>query len=134
MAELALPFNPQNAFEDPTVSMKEVSDYADNTYQCHFGYSFATLTSDSDTSYAPANEVFQHWSTNPTWTEFATANSTPDNFNETLHAALNLNIRGVEIYKVDFENAALQSYTVSGGVYAGETGGITPRRADFLAI
>src|SRR6202035_5534333 len=34
----------------------------------------------------------------------------------------------------DFENAALQNYTVGSGIYAGETGGITPRRADFLAI
>ena len=40
----------------------------------------------------------------------------------------------MEIYKVDFENAALQNFIVGSGTYAGEPGGITPRRADMLAI
>jgi hypothetical protein len=131
---LALPFNPQNAFEDPTTSMKEVSDYANGKYGCRFCYSIAGLTASISTAYPPANEVFQHWVTNPTSSEVETANLAPDAFNEVLHTALNLKMRMMEIYKVDFENPALQSYTVSSGVYAGETGGITPRRADFLAI
>jgi uncharacterized repeat protein (TIGR01451 family) len=40
----------------------------------------------------------------------------------------------MEIYKKDFQNAALQNFIVSGGPYAGQAGGITPRRADMLAI
>ncbi len=40
----------------------------------------------------------------------------------------------MEIYKVDFQNANLQNFIVSSGTYAGEAGGITPRRADMLAI
>src|SRR3954453_12218535 len=40
----------------------------------------------------------------------------------------------MEIYKKDFQNAALQNFIVSSGTYAGQPGGITPRRADMLAI
>src|SRR5205814_9751662 len=52
----------------------------------------------------------------------------------TLRVALDLKIRGMEIYKTDFENAALQNFIVSSGPHVGEAGGITPRRADMLAI
>src|SRR5205823_10153443 len=55
-------------------------------------------------------------------------------FNATLHVALDLKIRGMEIYKKDFQNAALQNFIVGSGNYVGEAGGITPRRADMLAI
>ena len=129
------PFNPSNAAEDPATSMREVSDYAANTYNCHFAYSIAPLQSSTTTSNSvAANEIFLHWMTNPTHGETLNPASSPDDFNATLHVALDLKIRGMEIYKVDFENPALQSYTVGSGPYAGETGGITPRRADFLAI
>src|SRR5947208_10912734 len=37
------PFNPLNAAEDPATSMREVSDYAANTYHCQFAYSVAPL-------------------------------------------------------------------------------------------
>ena len=42
------PFNPANAAENPLTSMKEVSDYAANTYACHFGYGVAPLQSSTD--------------------------------------------------------------------------------------
>jgi uncharacterized repeat protein (TIGR01451 family) len=129
------PFDPTNAFEDPTTSMKEVSDYASNTYDCHFAYSIAPLQSSTTTSNSvPANELFQHWMTNPTHGETLNTASSPDDFNATLHVAVDLKIRGMEIYKVDFENAALQNFIVGSGPYAGEAGGITPRRADMFAI
>jgi uncharacterized repeat protein (TIGR01451 family) len=129
------PFNPSNAAEDPITSMREVSDYAENTYHCHFGYSVAPLQSSTTTSnYPPANELFLHWTTNPTHGETLYPASSPDDFNATLHVALDLKIRGMEIYKVDFQNANLQNFIVSSGTYAGEAGGITPRRADMLAI
>ncbi len=115
--------------------MREVSDYAANTYNCHFGYSVAPLQSSTTTSnYPPANELFLHWTTNPTHGETLYPASSPDDFNATLHVALDLKIRGMEIYKVDFQNANLQNFIVSSGTYAGEAGGITPRRADMLAI
>jgi uncharacterized repeat protein (TIGR01451 family) len=129
------PFNPTNAFEDPTTSMKEVSDYAYNTYNCHFAYSVAPLQSTTTTSNSvPANELFLHWMTNPTHGETLNPASSADDFNAILHVALDLKIRGMEIYKVDFENAALQNFIVGSGPYAGEAGGITPRRDDMLAI
>ena len=129
------PFNPSNAAEDPATSMREVSDYAANTYNCHFGYSVAPLQSSTTRSnYLPANELFLHWTTNPTHGETLYAASSPDDFNATLHVALDLKIRGMEIYKKDFENAGLQNFVVSSGRYAGEAGGITPRRADMFAI
>src|SRR5437764_682029 len=129
------PFDPSNAAEDPLTSMREVSDYAANTYNCHFGYSVAPLQSSTTTSnYPPANELFLHWTTNPTHGETLYPASSPDDFNATLHVALDLKIRGMEIYKVDFQNANLQNFIVSSGTYAGEAGGITPRRADMLAI
>ncbi len=129
------PFNPSNAAEDPLTSMREVSDYAANTYNCHFAYSIAPLQSSTTTSnYPPANELFLHWTTNPTHGETLYAASSPDDFDATLHVALDLKIRGMEIYKVDFQNTALQYFIVSSGTYAGEPGGITPRRADMLAI
>src|SRR6266566_3639727 len=129
------PFNPSNAAEDPITSMREVSDYAENTYHCHFGYSVAPLQSSTTTSnYPPANELFLHWTINPTHGETLYPASSPDDFNATLHVALDLKIRGMEIYKVDFQNANLQNFIVSSGTYAGEAGGITPRRADMLAI
>jgi hypothetical protein len=128
------PFNPSNAAEDPLISMREVSDYAANIYNCHFGYSVAPLQSSTTTSnYPPANELFLHWTTNPTHGETLNPASSPDDFNATLHVALDLKIRGMEIYKKDFQNAALQNFIVSGGTYAGEAGGITPRRVDMLA-
>ena len=115
--------------------MREVSDYAANTYNCHFAYSVAPLQSSTTTSnYPPANELFLHWTTNPTHGETLNPASSPDDFDATLHVALDLKIRGMEIYKVDFQNAALQNFIVSSGPYAGEAGGITPRRADMLAI
>ena len=40
----------------------------------------------------------------------------------------------MEIYKKDFENTNLQNFTVSSGPNAGQAGGITPRRAEMLAI
>jgi hypothetical protein len=129
------PFDPSNAAEDPLTSMREVSDYAANTYNCHFGYSFAGFQSSTTTSNSvPANEVFLHWITNPTHGETLNPASSADDFDATLHVALNLKIRGMEIYKKDFENAALQNFIVSSGPYVGEAGGITPRRADMLAI
>jgi uncharacterized repeat protein (TIGR01451 family) len=129
------PFNPSNAAEDPATSMREVSDYAANTYHCHFAYSIAPLQSSTTTSnYLPANELFLHWTTNPTHGETLNPATSPDDFDATLHVALDLKIRGMEIYKVDFENAGLQNFIVSSGTYAGEAGGITPRRADMLAI
>src|SRR5205085_12425455 len=39
------PFNPSNAAENPATSMREVSDYAANTYHCQFAYSVAPLQS-----------------------------------------------------------------------------------------
>jgi uncharacterized repeat protein (TIGR01451 family) len=115
--------------------MREVSDYAANTYNCHFGYSVAPLQSSTTTSnYPPANELFLHWTTNPTHGETLYPASSADDFDATLHVALDLKIRGMEIYKKDFQNAALQNFIVSSGTYAGEAGGITPRRADMLAI
>src|SRR5437870_10703937 len=64
------PFNPSNAAEDPATSMREVSDYAANTYNCHFAYSAARLQSSTTTSnYLSANELFLHWTTNPTRSE-----------------------------------------------------------------
>jgi uncharacterized repeat protein (TIGR01451 family) len=129
------PFNPPNAAETPLTSMREVSDYAANTYNCHFAYSVAPLQSSTTTSnYPPANELFLHWTTNPTHGETLNLASSPDDFNATLHVALDLKIRGMEIYKLDFQNAALQNFIVGSGPYAGEAGGITPRRADMLAI
>ncbi|PYM00459.1 MAG: hypothetical protein DMF19_09510 [Verrucomicrobia bacterium] len=129
------PFNPSNAAEDPATSMREVSDYAANTYNCHFGYAVAPLQSSTTTSnYLPANELFLHWTTNPTHGETLNPASSADDFDATLHVALDLKIRGMEIYKVDFQNAALQYFIVGSGPYAGEAGGITPRRADMVAI
>src|SRR5438132_3919005 len=129
------PFNPSNAAEDPATSMREVSDYAANTYNCHFGYAVAPLQSSTTTSnYLPANELFLHWTTNPTHGETLNPASSADDFDATLHVALDLKIRGMEIYKVDFQNAALQYFIVGSGPYAGEAGGITPRRADLVAI
>jgi uncharacterized repeat protein (TIGR01451 family) len=129
------PFNPSNAAEDPLTSMREVSDYAANTYNCHFGYAVAPLQSSTTTSnYPPAHELFLHWTTNPTHGETLNPAISADDFDATLHVALNLKIRGMEIYKKDFQNAALQNFIVSSGPYAGQAGGITPRRADMLAI
>src|SRR5947207_6082021 len=129
------PFNPSNTAEDPLTSMREVSDYAANSYNCHFAYSIAPLQSSTKTSnYPPANELFLHWMTNPTHGETLYPASSADDFDATLHVALDLKIRGMEIYKVDFQNANLQNFIVSSGTYAGEAGGITPRRADMLAI
>ena len=129
------PFNPLNAAEDPAISMREVSDYAANTYNCHFAYSVAPLQScTSRWNYLPANELFLHWMTNPTHGETLNPASSPDDVDATLHVALDLKIRGMEIYKVDFENADLQDFIVGSGTYAGQAGGITPRRTDMLAI
>ena len=129
------PFDPSNAAEDPLTSMREVSDYAANTYNCHFGYAVAPLQSSTTTSnYPPANELFLHWTTNPTHGETLNPAISADDFDATLHVALDLKIRGMEIYKKDFQNAALQNFIVSSGPYAGQAGGITPRRADMLAI
>jgi uncharacterized repeat protein (TIGR01451 family) len=129
------PFNPSNAAEDPLSSMRQVSDYAANTYNCHFGYSVAPLQSSTTRSnYPPANELFLHWTTNPTHGETLNPASSADDFDATLHVALGFKIRGMEIYKKDFQDAALQNFIVSGGAYAGQAGGITPRRADMLAI
>jgi uncharacterized repeat protein (TIGR01451 family) len=129
------PFNPSNAAEDPLTSMGEVSDYATNTYNCHFGYAVAPLQSSTTTSnYPPANELFLHWTTNPTHGETLNPAISADDFDATLHVALDLKIRGMEIYKKDFQNAALQNFIVSSGPYAGQAGGIAPRRADMLAI
>jgi uncharacterized repeat protein (TIGR01451 family) len=129
------PFDPSNAAESPAASMREVSDYAANTYNCHFAYSIAPLQSTTTTSNSvSANELFLHWTTNPTHGETLNPASSPDDFNATLHVALDLKIRGMEIYKVDFQNPALQDFIVGSGIYAGEAGGITPRRADMLAI
>ena len=85
-------------------------------------------------NYLPANELFLHWTTNPTHGETLNPASSPDDFDATLHVALDLKIRGMEIYKKDFQNAALQNFIVGSGPYAGQAGGITPRRADMLAI
>ena len=129
------PFNPSNAAEDPLTSMGEVSDYATNTYNCHFGYAVAPLQSSTTTSkYPPVNELFLHWTTNPTHGETLYPASSANDFDATLHVALDLKIRGMEIYKKDFQNVALQNFIVSSGPYAGQAGGITPRRADMLAI
>ena len=129
------PFNPSNAAEDPLTSMGEVSDYATNTYNCHFGYAVAPLQSSTTTSnYPPANELFLHWTTNPAHGETLYPASSANDFDATLHVALDLKIRGMEIYKKDFQNVALQNFIVSSGPYAGQAGGITPRRADMLAI
>src|SRR5213076_1329566 len=129
------PFDPSNSAEDPLTSMREVSDYAANSYNCHFAYSIAPLQSSTTTSnYPPANELFLHWMTNPTHGETLYPASSADDFDATLHVALDLKIRGIVIYKVDFQNAALQYFIVSSGSYAGEAGGITPRRVDMLAI
>src|SRR6266550_9105849 len=129
------PFDPSNAAEDPLTSMREVSDYAADIYNCHFGYSVAPLQSSTTTSnYPSANELFLHWTTNPTHGETLNPASSADDFDATLHVALDLKIRGMEIYKKDFQNAALQNFIVSSGTYAGQAGGITPRRADMLAI
>src|SRR6184192_2288982 len=129
------PFNPSNAAEDPITSMGEVSDYATNTYNCHFGYAVAPLQSSTTTSnYPPANELFLHWTTNPAHGETLYPASSANDFDATLHVALDLKIRGMEIYKKDFQNVALQNFIVSSGPYAGQAGGITPRRADMLAI
>src|SRR2546423_1233623 len=129
------PFDPSNTAENPVTSMREVSDYAANAYNCHFAYSIAPLQSSTTTSNSvSANELFLHWTTNPTHGETLNPASSPDDFNATLHVALDLKIRGMEIYKVDFQNAALQYFIVRSGPYAGEAGGITPRRADMLAI
>jgi hypothetical protein len=131
------PFNPSNAAEDPLTSMREVSDYAANTYNCHFAYSFPAFQSSTTTSNSPsANELFLHWVTNPTHGETLSSYSasSADDFDATLHVAIDLKVRGMEIYKVDFENPALQDFIVSSGTYAGKEGGITPRRADMLTI
>jgi|GEM_PF-4128729 len=129
------PFNPLNAAEDPATSMREVSDYAANTYNCHFAYSVAPLQSCTTRwNYFPANELFLHWMTNPTHGETLNTASSPDDFDATLHVALDLKIRGMEIYKKDFENLDLQNFIVGSGTYAGQAGGITPRRTDMLAI
>src|SRR5206468_6373628 len=116
-------------------SMREVSDYAENTYHCHFGYSVAPLQSSTTTSnYPPANELFLHWTTNPTHGETLYAASSPDDIDATLRVALDLKIRGMEIYKIDFQDADLQNFIVRSGTYAGEAVGISPRSADMLAI
>ena len=129
------PFNPLNAAEDPAMSMREVSEYAANTDNCNFDYSVAPLQScTSRWNYLPANELFLHWMTNPTHGETLNPASSPDDFDAALHVALNLKIRGMEIYKVDFENADLQNFIVGSGTYAGQAGGISPRRTDMLAI
>src|SRR6266550_431005 len=129
------PFDPSNTAENPVTSMREVSDYAANAYNCHFAYSIAPLQSSTTTSNSvSANELFLHWTTNPTHGETWDLASSPDDFNATLHVALDLKIRGMEIYKQDFQNATLQNFIVGSGPYAGEAGGITPRRADMLAI
>jgi Divergent InlB B-repeat domain len=129
------PFNPLNAAEDPATSMKEVSDYAANTYNCHFGYGVPTLQSCTTRwNYFPANELFLHWMTNPTHGETLNPASSADDFDATLHVAIDLKIRAMEVDKVDFENPALQNFIVGSGTYAGQAGGITPRRADMLAI
>ena len=129
------PFDPSNAAEDPLTSMREVSDYATNTYNCHFGYAVAPLQSSTTTSnYPPADELFLHWTTNPTHGETLNPAISADDFDATLHVALDLKIRGMEIYKKDFQNAALQNFIVRSGPYAGQAGGITPRRADMLVI
>jgi uncharacterized repeat protein (TIGR01451 family) len=129
------PFDLSNAAEDPVTSMREVSDYAANTYNCHFAYSVAELQSSTTTSNSvSANELSLHWATNPTHGETLNPAISPDDFNATLHVALDLKIRGMEIYKVDFQNPALQNFIVGSGPYAGEAGGITPRRANMLAI
>ena len=129
------PFDRSNAAEDPATSMREVSDYAANTYNCHFGYAVAPLQSSTTKSnYLPANELFLHWTTNPTHGETLNPAILADDFDASLHVALDLKIRGMEIYKKDFQNAALQNFIVSSGIYAGQAGGITPRRADMLAI
>src|SRR5438309_10305660 len=115
--------------------MGEVSDYATNTYNCHFGYAVAPLQSSTTTSnYPPANELFLHWTTNPTHGETLYPASPAHYFDAPWHVALDLKIRGMEIYKKDFQNVALQNFIVSSGPYAGQAGGITPRRADMLAI
>jgi uncharacterized repeat protein (TIGR01451 family) len=129
------PFNPSNAAEDPITSMREVSDYAANTYHCQFAYSIAPLQSSTTTSNSiSANELFLHWTTNPTHGETLYPASSADDFNATLHVAIDLQIRGMEIYRVDFQNATLQNFVVSSGPYVGEAGGITPPRVDMLAI
>src|SRR5205814_7822744 len=129
------PFDPSNAAEDPLSSMREVSDYAAENYICHFGYSVAPLQSSTTRSnYPPASELFLHWTTSPTHGETLNPASSADDFDATLHVALDLKIRGMEIYKKDFQNAALQNFIVSSGTYAGQAGGINPRRADMLAI
>lgn len=129
------PFNPSNAAEDPATSMEEVSEYGATTYNCHFGYAVAPLQSCTTRwNYFPANELFLHWTTNPTHGETLDPAGSPDDFDATLRVALDLKIRGIEIYKKDFENPALQNFIVRSGAYAGQVGGITPRRADMLAI
>src|SRR5438477_11836449 len=61
------PFDPSNAAETPAVSMREVSDYAANTYNCHFAYSIDPLQSSTTSSNSvSANELFLLWSTNST--------------------------------------------------------------------
>src|SRR6266702_4973539 len=120
------PFNPSNAAEDPLTSMREVSDYAANTYNCHFAYSFPSLQSSTTTSNCPpSHELFLHWTTTPTHAETLYPASSPDDVDATLHVALDLKIRGMEIYKVDFQNLALQNFIVSSGTHAGQPGGIT---------
>src|SRR5438094_6176262 len=110
------PFNPLNAAEDPATSMREVSDYAANTYNCHFAYSVATLQSCTTRwNYFPANELFLHWMTNPTHGETLNPASSGDDFDATLHVALDLKIRGMEVYKKDFKNHALLNFIISGG-------------------
>src|SRR4030095_15732861 len=82
------PFNPSNAAEDPLTSMREVSDYAANTYNCHFAYSIAPLQSSTTTSnYPPANARFLHWTTNPTHGETLKTASSPDDFDAPLHVS-----------------------------------------------
>ena len=82
------PFNPSNAAEDPLTSMKEVSDYAADTYNCHFAYSVPTLQSSTTASnYPPANELFLHWKTNPTHGETLYPASSADDFDATLRVA-----------------------------------------------
>jgi len=61
------PFDPSNAAETPATSMREVSDYAANTYNCHFAYSIGPLQSSTTASNSvSADELFLHWTTNPT--------------------------------------------------------------------
>ena len=142
IAALAKPF--QNSMGFP--AMIAASDYAVANHTPQFGLSFNGLTTLSNARYEPAHQIFLHWTTNPTWAQMVQrgdrANGVPvsEGLDQSLRSAVNLKIRGVEIYKADTDNNAQYNYTAPAGStwqgldVSGTAAGINPRRSQMLAL